>query len=140
MLGRLRDLYQTTKRNGSDLNLDTCKEQLLESVNMYHKTTLVLDALDECEPTSRGRFVEVIEFLLSNSKKPLKIFIASRPDGDIRDRLRSKPNIEVQATDNQDDIAKFANEEIVKHRRWGKISEALRREIVQTLLDGSRGM
>lgn len=128
------------REKGSDLTFDTCKEQLLESVNLYPKTTLVLDALDECEPDTRFRLLDTIEHLLQNSERPLKIFISSRPDGDIRDRFLSRPNIEIQATDNQDDIARFVNEEIMKHRRWGKISPPLRESIVGTLLNRSQGM
>ncbi|KAK3933812.1 hypothetical protein QBC46DRAFT_326021 [Diplogelasinospora grovesii] len=140
MRKRLRDLCRETREKGSDLDVDTCKEQLLESVNLYPKTTLVLDALDECEPDSRGRLVDTIEFLLARSERPLKVFISSRPDTDIRYQFKSRPNIEVQATDNQADIKKFVNEEIAKHRRWGEMSPPLQEEIVRVLLDRSQGM
>lgn len=140
MQKRLRDLYREARLKGSDLSFDTCKQQLLESINLYPKTTLVLDALDECELESRGRLIETIEFLLSKAERPLKVFISSRPDGDIRDRFLSRPNIEIQATDNQDDIKKFINQEIVKHRRWTKMSSSLRGDIVRTLLENSQGM
>ena len=65
---------------------------------------------------SGDRLVETTELLLSSSKS-LRVFISSRPDADIRDRFLSQPNIEIQATDNQEDIKKFVHEEIVKHRR-----------------------
>jgi hypothetical protein len=120
--------------------LETCREQLLESVNLYPKTTIVLDALDECEPDTRGYLVDTLDLLLQKSERPLKIFISSRPDADIRDRFLSRPNIDIQATDNHDDIAKFVNEEIVKHRRWGRLSPSLREEVVETLLNRSSGM
>lgn len=140
MRKQLRDLCRETRRNGSDLGLDACKQQLLESVNLYSKTTLVLDALDECEPESREQLVNMMQHLLTESKKPLKVFISSRPDGDIRDCFASVPTIEIQATNNQDDIEKFVNEEIVKHRRWDGISPSLREEVVTTLLGRSGGM
>ncbi|QKX62010.1 uncharacterized protein TRUGW13939_09166 [Talaromyces rugulosus] len=132
--------HEVRSKGGSDLSFNTCKEQLLESVNLYPKTTLVLDALDECEPDSRSRLIDTIEFLLSESKRPLKIFISSRPDGDIRARFLSRPNIEIQATDNQNDIEKFVNAEMVKHPLWEKISLSLQEEIIQTLLKRSNGM
>ncbi|AEO64672.1 uncharacterized protein THITE_74764 [Thermothielavioides terrestris NRRL 8126] len=140
MRAKLRSLCQETRLKGAHLTLATCQDQLLESVNLYPQTTLVLDALDECEPETRARLIDTIEFLLKNSERPLKVFISSRPDVDIRDRLLSQPNIEIRATDNQDDIAKFVNEEIIKHRRWGKIAAPLRTRIVDTLLDRSQGM
>jgi hypothetical protein len=128
------------KLKGSDFGFEACREQLLESVNLYPRTTIVLDALDECDSGSRDRLVETIEFLLSSSKSSLRVFISSRPDADIRDRFLSRPNIEIQATSNQEDIMKFVNEEIVKHWRWNKISTKLREDIVNTLLARSKGM
>lgn len=140
MQKKLRSLYSEARLKGSDFGFDICKRLLLESINLYPKTTLVLDALDECESDLRGQLIDNIEFLVSKSEKPLKIFISSRPDGDIRDCFLSRPNIEIQATDNRDDIKKYVNQEIVKHRRWTKMSRSLRDDIVKTLLERSQGM
>jgi hypothetical protein len=117
-----------------------CKQQLLESVNLYSKTTLVLDALDECEPHLRGRLIEMIELILSESNRPLKVFISSRPDGDIRDSFLSRPSLEIRATENQGDIEKFVNQEIKKHHRWKTMPYPLQKHIVKTLLDRSGDM
>lgn len=140
MREKIRKLYQDTRLKGSDLSFDTCREQLLESVNLYHRTTLVLDALDECDPESRGRLVETIEFLLSNTNRPIKVFISSRPDRDIRSAFVCKPNIEIQATHNEKDIRKFVDREIVKHGNWGGMSPSLKKDIVNVLIKGSEGM
>ena len=140
MRRRLRDLYQEAELNGSDLRIDMCREQLLESVNLYAKTTLILDALDECDADSRHQLLDTIEFLLSKAERPIKIFISSRPDTDIRERLLSRPHVEIQATDNQNDIETFVNEEIVRHRRWKVITASLQGDIIKTLLKRSDGM
>lgn len=140
MQTKLRNLYLEAKLKGSDLTFNMCRERLLESLNLYPKTTIVLDALDECEPDSRGQLMGAIEFLLTYSKRPLKVFISSRPDGDIRGRYLSRPNIEIQATENQGDIEKFVNEEIIKHRRWHHISSSLQEDVIKTLLERSNGM
>ncbi|KAK0717679.1 hypothetical protein B0T26DRAFT_802746 [Lasiosphaeria miniovina] len=96
-------------------------------------------ALDECKPESRYRLVDTIDFLMANARHPLSVFISSRPDADIRDRFLSRPHITIQATDNQDDIEKFVNKEIAGHRRWNKMSPALREDILKTLLNQSSG-
>lgn len=137
---RLRDLCNEMRSNGSDLRFDVCKQQLLQSINLYPKTTLVLDALDECEPESRGELIDTLELLVSQSERPLKVFISSRPDADIRARFLSQPNIEIQADDNQNDIEKFVNEKIVKHLYWATMSDALRNDISKTLLQKAQGM
>ncbi|KAK7413945.1 hypothetical protein QQX98_007214, partial [Neonectria punicea] len=136
----LRDLCREARLKGSDVGFDVCKSQLLESVNLYSQTTLILDALDECDPTSRWQLVEMMQHLISESEQPLKIFISSRPDDDIKRCFTSWPNVEIQATDNQRDIETFVNEEIDKPRRWGPISAPLRTEIVNMLLERSQGM
>jgi len=140
MRKKLRDLWLETREKGSDLSFAMCREQLLESVNLYPKTTLVLDALDECEPDSRGRLVDTIEFLLSKSERPLKVFISSRPDRDIRRRFINKPNLEIEARHNEADIRKFVDEEIKRHDGWGDMCPSLQEDIVKVLLDRSQGM
>ena len=140
MQTKLRKLCNEMEQNGSDLRFDTCRQLILESVNLYPKTTLVVDALDECEPESRWQLVRMIEDLLLQSERPLKVFISSRPDGDIRDCFLARPSIQIQATDNQHDIEKFVNEQIDKPRQWGKVSASLRRDIVKIVLDRCNGM
>ena len=140
MRQRLRGLCKEKKQKGSHLTLRDCREQLLDSVNVYDRTTLVLDALDECEPGSRGELVETIEFLLSKSRQPLRVFISSRADRDIRNKFLSKPNIEIQAKDNDKDIQMFVEEEITKHGNWKNMSASLKEEITRVLLERSQGM
>jgi hypothetical protein len=140
MRKKLRDLWGGTKLRGSDLGFEACQEQLLESVNLYPRTTLVLDALDECEPDSRRKLVNAIKLLLSKSERPLKVFISSRPNRDIRDQFLSEPNIEIQARHNEKDIGKFVDKEIIKHDGWTEMSLSLQEEIVKVLLDRSQGM
>lgn len=140
MQKKLQALYRESRLQGSDLTFGTCKQLLLESLNLYPKTTLVLDALDECKRESRDQLIKLMESVLSQSKKAIKVFISSRPDSDIRRRLLSWPNIDIQATDNQTDIEKYVGEEIVRHPYWRKGSRSLQKDIVNTLLERSQGM
>ncbi|KAH8698504.1 ankyrin repeat-containing domain protein [Talaromyces proteolyticus] len=137
---RLYSLYWNMKQKGSDLGFKSCKDELLELTNIYESTTLVLDALDECELDSRSQLIETIEFLTTNSKSLIRVFISSRPDRDIKNRFVDKPNIEIQATHNAEDIRKFVNGEIVKHGNWAEMSPALQEDIVEVLLENSDGM
>lgn len=137
---KLRKLYKEVREEGSDLRFKACKQQLLESLNLYPKTTLVLDALDECDSDSRDQLMEVIDFLLSESKRPLKLFISSRPNEDIRVQFLTRPNIEIQAKDNGDDVKKFINERIAKSKILESMSASLREDIIKTLFNRSQGM
>lgn len=136
----LRQLHIQTRQKASELSMDICRDLLLEFINLYPKTTLVLDALDECDERKRGALIETFDYFLHHASRPVKIFISSRPDGDIKERFNSGANIEIQATDNHDDIATFVESEITKHRRWEKISPELQKEIVKTLRMRSQGM
>ena len=137
---KLRIICRDAKLNGSGLGFEACKQQLLESINLYPKTTLILDALDECIMESRRQLIDIFDFLLSESERPLKVFISSRPDDGIRDRLSSRPNIDIQASNNHRDIETYINVKIVRHPRWKKMPESLQEEIVKTLLEKSDGM
>lgn len=136
----VQDLYRSMRLRGSELTYDTCREQLLEAVNLYERTTLVLDALDECDPQSRSRIAETIKFLLSNSRKPVKVFVSSRPDRDIRKAFQSFANIEILAKLVDKDIQKFIYGEIEKYDKWKEMPTSLQEEIVQELSKGSDGM
>jgi hypothetical protein len=82
----------------------------------------------------------MIQDLICTSKMPVKVFIASRPDCDIKTRYSSLPNISIHATDNQEDIERYVNKEIDRPREGGAISTTLRQTIVDVLLERSQGM
>jgi hypothetical protein len=117
-----------------------CKSLLLDLVNTYPRTTLVLDALDECEKHERLELIAILDHVLAEALNPVKIFISSRPDGDIKEKLKDRANIGINATDNQDDISRFVNSEIIKHTGWRKLPAQLQTQIVETLQEKSQGM
>jgi ankyrin repeat domain-containing protein 50 len=137
---RLQKFYSECRLKASELTMNDCKELLLELLNIYPRTTLVLDALDECEKHKRLELIELMDHLLAEASNPVKIFISSRPDGDIKERLKDRANIAIDATKNQYDISRFVNSEIRKHRRWGKMPPKLQAQIVETVQQQSQGM
>lgn len=140
MQKRLRQFYIQSRQKATEPTIADCKDLILEFINLYPKTTLVLDALDECDKHKRHELIGAFDYFLDHALRPVKIFISSRPDGDIKERFKSLANIEIQATDNHHDISKFVKSEITKHRRWAKISAELQDEIIQILQDRSQGM
>ena len=136
----LREVWRTSREAGGSMSYNMCKAQLLTSADMYSRTTLVLDALDECERTLRASLVKAIEYLMSQSKQPIRVFISSRPDSDIRALFAALPSIEMQATDNQDDIELFVHEQIAKHYRWRTMRKYMKDRLIKTLLAQSHGM
>ena len=49
----------------------------------YPLTTIVIDALDECDPERRTVPLETLESILQESSSMVKIFVSSRDDQDI---------------------------------------------------------
>lgn len=136
----LREFYFKTRQNSSEPTIGDCKRLLLAFINLYPKTTLILDALDECDAYKRGELIEIFDYIVENASKPVKIFISSRPDGDIKERFNNSANVSIQATDNEGDISRFVQNEITKHRRWRKMPASLQTEIIDTLQNQSQGM
>lgn len=145
LLPPLLQFYTQKRQTGFSSGKPTTKESeglLRQLVEIYPQTTLVLDALDECDRRAQTQLTEILDSLVDKSVKPVKIFISSRPDPDIKYRFGTGPNVEIQATDNQDDIGRFVSAEIDKDdkRRRQKLSASLREEIIETLLAKSQGM
>ncbi|OJD14083.1 hypothetical protein AJ78_05529, partial [Emergomyces pasteurianus Ep9510] len=136
----IRQYYIQSRQEASEPTINDCRKLLLDLINIYPKTTLILDALDECEDHSRSVVIEFFQYLVSQAARPVKIFISSRPDIDIRNKFNRHTNIGIQAKDNDDDISKFVKSEISGHPRWNKMSAELQNDIIETLQKRSQGM
>ena len=101
-----------------------------------------MDALDECERKARFEFMNILDKLVAESSKPVKILISSRRDRDIKRHFESRPNLEISATNNRDDIAMFVNHEITANEGCWKaeMGPELKKLICNTLVEKSGGM
>ncbi|KAK2742796.1 hypothetical protein FQN57_005087 [Myotisia sp. PD_48] len=136
----LRQTCKEARRYGSSLNFEKCTRLLLESLNLFPMTTLILDALDECDLESRGKLIQIFDKLVSGSKNPLKIFISSRQDQDIWQRFQARPNIEIQAKNNMEDIEMFIQAEIADLGDTDEVFRRLKDDIIKALLDKCKDM
>ncbi|KAH6876538.1 hypothetical protein B0T10DRAFT_497692 [Thelonectria olida] len=133
----LKGLTNELEDESSVLNVRKCQDLLLTLINSYASTTIILDALDECNRDFRGELMECLETLLTESKR-LKVFISSRPDGDIKRQFQSRPLIQLQATDNENDISRYVQLRLSKH--WTGLRADFQEEIKERLQKGSKGM
>lgn len=136
-------LYHENRKQGAKLSISDCRHQLLVSVNLYPRTTLVLDGLDECNPGERWRLIEILSELVTHAKNPVKLFISSRREQDIARHLPYHAVVEINASDNWPDIQKFVKQrigEIEKTGRWSSISQSLKNKVEETVCDKSQGM
>ena len=115
---------------------------LARLINIYPQVTLIIDALDECNRHTRTKLIDALDKVVLESTSLLKVFISSRPDGDIKHRFGTGPNMEIRATDNRDDIALYVNNRLGNPPwDWGqRVTPVLRAYISEVIIDKSDGM
>ena len=138
-------IYKENLRTGfasGKLKSKECHAILADLFEIYSQITIVLDALDECDRKTRLDFMHILDELIAQSSKPIKILISSRRDRDIRYHLKDCSNLEIRATDNRDDIAMYVNHEITAGETiWNcEISPELKSLLCITLVEKSEGM
>jgi hypothetical protein len=119
---------------------------IVQLVEYYPLTTIVIDALDECDPERRADLLEALEAILRDSSHLVKIFVSSRGDQDIVCHLQGYPNLEIASDRNMDDIVLFVRAEtqnlITKRKllRFSSNKEELKEVIINQVTSGSGGM
>lgn len=103
----------------------------------YKRTTFIIDALDECERSSRIELIDALNRLVKEVSG-LKVLISSRRDDDLRRKLQDGAKLEIDATKNQDDIQKFVLTKL--NERHKPFSTELQNDIINTLHEKSHGM
>jgi hypothetical protein len=140
--------YDKREREGQaagSLAFNECKSLIASLLNMYSHTTIVIDALDESDPYERWRLLGLFENMIDSTKSPIKIFVSSRDDMDIKLRLESVPNHYIDAKDNTGDINRFVLREVknaINNKRllYGMVPDKLREQIIQVISERSNGM
>lgn len=146
----LRQIYDEKEEEGfasNNIRWDDCRRLLHELVNLYPHTVLVIDALDECNEETRGELVALLDELVNQPSRPVKVFISSRKYHDIEHRFGQGSSVDLSTIHdhNIQDITKYVNEGIQSIQRTWKaegcpMSLDLSREIRQKLIAGSSGM
>ncbi|KAF4943325.1 hypothetical protein FSARC_14946, partial [Fusarium sarcochroum] len=135
----LKGLPDRLAANGTTFDVSTCESLIGTLIKGYPRTTIILDALDECDRDTREELMNALRNLIDGNRR-LRVFISSRPDDDIRRHLRGRPMIEMQATDNEQDISSFVDDKLSQDSRWAGLSPRLQEEIKAVLHEKSAGM
>ena len=130
------------------LDIEDSQDIIIELTYVHLVTTIVVDALDECDLETRFSLLNAFERILDESAGLVKIFVSSRDDQDITQVLRKHPTvkIEISCHKNTSDIQRFVKCEIdtlVDQRRL--LSHSRDKEQMQALLlnkicTGAEGM
>ena len=128
------------------LRIEESYALIIQLAEHYPLTTIIIDALDECDPEIRVDLLETLERVLQESTSLVKIFISSRDDQDIVCRVQGYPSLEIASHKNKEDIAAFVRAEtngLIQKRKLLKFSsskEQLENLIINRVIEGSNGM
>lgn len=129
----------TIKKEKRDFNYKDCEDLLSESFNLYSKTTIVLDALDETDITEYN-LGAILTSLMEKSENPIKIFISSRPDREYLEAFKDDAVITLDANNQQKDIETFLVEKLYTTKFFQERSQVIQNEIRNVFATRSRGM
>ncbi|KAF2733226.1 hypothetical protein EJ04DRAFT_553481 [Polyplosphaeria fusca] len=149
LLGPSVNLFKEKEAGGTtsfSLQIDESLSLVLDLIAQYPLTTIVIDAIDECDPRKRHELLKALEKMLQHSSSLVKIFVSSRNDQDIVLRLRHYPNLEIDSWKNSGDIARFVNdrvEQLIQEGRllqYSKSKTAMKKLIIDKVIEGAAGM
>ena len=132
--------------SSNGLDLDDSRDLIIRLIEDYSMTTIVVDALDECDPLMRQSLLDAFEQILKESLGLVKIFVSSRNDQDIVCTLREYPNMDISSDKNTADIKAYVKTETMKLVRNGQLlrnsraKDEMAASIVEQISDGADGM
>ena len=137
-------LKKSKGREIQKLDLDEIVDIIMELL-AENPATIVIDALDECDSSSRQNLLLALNKLVKTSPTILKVFVSSRDDHDIVHRLAKSPNLFISTSDNSKDIQDYIRSQVslaIEDERLlcGDVSEELKEHIVQRLKAKAEGM
>ena len=133
----------------ANLSISESCELITKLIEEYALTTIVIDALDECDPETRWELLEALENILHHSVSLVKIFVSSRDDSDLKRGLQSYPSLFLTSDRNLNDIQTFVGREtdrLVARNRLltyiisGSTKEELKRLVKTSVVKGADGM
>jgi hypothetical protein len=84
----LLELYENEAHERSGPSENDCLKLLSELCKCLSTVTFMFDGLDECPPVMQRNFLEKLRSIFDTSEATVKLFIASRKEGDIPDMLK----------------------------------------------------
>ncbi|KAI3320902.1 ankyrin [Xylariaceae sp. AK1471] len=139
----IHQMYGAEEAKGlpGNLTYEQCVQLLIQLTEVHRDTFFILDGLDECDEKSRHSLIKALDHIRRESNATVKVYIASRDDGDIKTRYENENHLRISATDNKNDIKKFVIAKM-DDDPWcrNSMSTELRQEILQIFQKKSQGM
>jgi Cdc6-like AAA superfamily ATPase len=136
LIKQFHDRHQATRLRPS---CDEIREVLYSTIQLYSRTFIIVDALDECHSSDEGRWSVLSEIHNLKSQTSANIFATSRPFPEIVALFGDELREEISATDK--DVTKYVDGRMpnLLRRRIIKYPD-LQQEIRSTIVDATDGM
>lgn len=140
--------YELRKQDGfasGTLRLQESKRLIVELLNIYPQSTIVIDGLDECDQAAREWILPALLELVGEPDNLVKLCVSSRDERDIGLSFRHHPNHLIQPSDTTEDIDRYLKlvlREKISQRKLldGRVDPALEERIYSTLRERAHGM
>ncbi|KAL7273442.1 hypothetical protein RUND412_003714 [Rhizina undulata] len=138
-------IFKKHDSKSGKLQLSESQELIASLAKNFVRTTIVIDALDECDKELREELLIALKAIRKSSARVFKIYVTSHPANDIELKLEGVPNIYFHSSDNSGDIAAFVKAEIEKCileklLLRGDATPDLKGSIIEKLTKGADGL
>jgi NACHT domain len=133
--------FKKSKKREKRLELEDASEMLMSVLQSFDRVYICVDALDECEREHRRSFLGSLNLLLhARNLTRICLFLTGRPhiESDVNNEFPQADSVRIEADKN--DIMKYLSYKIDKDPDPKIMNEDLRREILNTITNGSGGM
>ena len=115
--------------------LDLLKIQL----HRFDRAFICIDAVDELEPQVRQQLLNALKGLATNSTR---LFLTGREHVkvEVQQHLQVRQRYEAIISASERDIQEFVEQQITNDRNPDAMDEALKKDIVDTIIQKSQGM
>ena len=133
----LVDLYEDENNSRSQPLIGALEDTLLQILQYFDVVYIFVDALDEC--TERPKVLKWIQSVTSQTSGNLHLMVTSRPEPDIKNRLRSLTLAEIDVANQResDDIRHYIDARLSEVDKWTQAQKKLVRD---ALLRGAGGV
>ena len=97
-----------------ELDVNDCGSMLRDAIDCHDDVLLVLDALDECDPSAREDLLSVIKKVTQagRSSSKVKVVLSSRELPEITKQLDHEQHFRISVDDNKGDIDRFVEDRL----------------------------
>ena len=134
----VHDFLTAYKTKGITPSVDEIKQALGAISNSLHELTIVVDALDECEPRARHDLLQAVETL--HRQCSVRYLATSRyfPEIESHSAFCEKPKLEVRASD--EDLEKYIRSRASELHRQVASNPDLLENLVSSTVNATGGM